>query len=380
MLPAMRPATGWLLLPVSEGDPSLYETAIDVADEAWLLLHQVSEVSDRGRAFVAALQPALNANDVERVWREFRSFVRQAEAFYHAATPLPWKSAPLNYYYSFLNLAKAVLVVRGLLPTGKIRHGLSSIAPLPNSGISDWKVEVRDGVFPRLFQHLLKNALPMNSGLDIDQLLAYSWPVSVQYVESGLGSPRLSPGRCVYRQDGTHSWALIAVPKTANIAAHPLLGPLLAASFKEVEPNKDFALRVLAFHGVATAQYQFWESLNAVPLSPDGSALTSELLAPLDKALPGAVNPPVLNTEIEFILSLPYDTGSGFVPMSELVATYAVIFFLSELVRYYPERLDYIAETRDGWLVESFVRSFPTQMLRLMLSATLGRTIILKRQ
>jgi hypothetical protein len=375
----LRPASGWILLHVRDGDLSVYETALDIAEEAWLLLHQVAEVSDRGQALIRTLQPALAEEHLEGVWREFRSYVRQAEAFYRAAAPLPWKSAPLNYYYSFLNLAKGVLVLRGLLPVGKVRHGLSSVFPPPHSGISEWKLTVLDGVFPLLYEQLFKQTIPIPSVLKIDQLLAYSWPVGLQYAESGFGLPKVSQCFCANRVNATHTWTLIALPRTTTVQTHSLLGPALSAMYREIESPKDFAREAFAFHGVATAQYQFFETLNPIPLNAEGGALTTDLLAPLYQAMPGAVHPPVNNVETQFVLSLPYETGIAFMPMTELVATYAVIFFLSELTRYYPERLDHIAETRDGWLAESFVKSFPIQMLRLMLSATLGRTIILKR-
>jgi hypothetical protein len=81
----------------------------------------------------------------------------------------------------------------------------------------------------------------------------------------------------------------------------------------------------------------------------------------------------------QFLVNLPYNTGNGYIAMNELCASYAVMFFLSELVRYHPHRLDDVAETRDGWPLGSFVKSCPTVVLRMMLNAITGRTIILSR-
>jgi hypothetical protein len=216
--------------------------------------------------------------------------------------------------------------------------------------------------------------------LQIGQLLAYSIPVGFQYAQAGLGDLRLTAGRCAYLRNATQSWILIAVQRRLNISTHPMLGPTLLSTFREIEAPKIFALQAFDLHAVATEQHQFWESINVTSLGPSDDTLTDDALAPLHQGLPGAVSPTVVHhDDAEFTLSLPYDTGTGFLPMSELVASYAVIFFLSELVLYYPERLDRVAETHDGWLIESFVRSFPTQMLRLMLNAILGRTIVLKR-
>jgi hypothetical protein len=40
------------------------------------------------------------------IWREFRNFVRQAEAYYWAGSQVKDSSASLLYYYSMLNLAR----------------------------------------------------------------------------------------------------------------------------------------------------------------------------------------------------------------------------------------------------------------------------------
>lgn len=376
MLPPTRKGPGWILLHVRDDTLSVFQTSIDVADEVWLMLHQVSEVSERGQDLIRTLQPGLASPDVTETWRDFRAFVRQAESFYRAAVPLTWKSAPLNYYYSFLNLAKGILTLHGELPHRKVRHGLSSVSPSVNSGVGDWRVVVRDGVFPLLYQQRFAQAIPQGTELSVCQLLAYSSPVQSQYQESDFGMPKTIPCNCVLRTSSGDAWTLLAMPKVAKISAHPLLGPSLAANYREVEPPKDFAREAFGFHAVATASMQFFEAIDTVPF--DGIQ-SSDLLEPLLEALPDAVEAPTVSEDSQFVLNLPYDTGSGFFPMSEMVATYAVIFFLSELVRYYPERLDHISETNDGWVVESFVRSFPTHMLRFMLTATLGRTVILKR-
>jgi hypothetical protein len=62
-----------------------------------------------------------------------------------------------------------------------------------------------------------------------------------------------------------------------------------------------------------------------------------------------------------------------------MAISYIIVFFLCELVRYYPDRLDDVAETNAGWLIESFVKSAPTLMLRLMLNAVLRRNFLIRR-
>jgi len=106
----------------------------------------------------------------------------------------------------------------------------------------------------------------------------------------------------------------------------------------------------------------------------DGGRIQSALLS---EAL-GCFFPAVDSIEHQMGLGLPYRTASGIVPMNEAAAMYAVVYFLSSLVRYQPAYMDAISENSDAWLVESFVKSAPSQLLRYMVSATLGYSLIIE--
>ena len=374
-----RPGTGWLWLHLSDGQFSVSETELEVVEEIWLMLHQVAEVADRGRELVRRFQPSLPEGDVEETWRRFRAYVRQGEGFYRAATGLPWKSAPLNYYYSFLNLAKALLTARGRLPSEKVLHGLRSIVPQQNSGVGDWRVLTREGVFRLLYEQQFGLPIPVGLELKIDQLLAYPRSVALQYQESGFGPTKSGPGVCLGRTDTTDAWTLIGIPKQLSVLNHPRLNQTLTAEYVQIEAPHRLLMETFGFHAVAVRTFDFFESRKLLPRDPQGNVFPEPLLRPLRLALPDAVSPPLTNDLQQFSINLPYDSGGAYTPMNALCALYAVMFFLSELVRYHPHRLDYVGETKDGWLVESFAKTCPIEMLRYLLNAITGRTMILKR-
>jgi hypothetical protein len=369
----------WLHLHFREESFNVYSSDIDLADEAWLLVHQLSEVRERGEAHIRFCQPQLRADMVTQVWKEFRAFVRQSEGFYRAAIGLPWKWAPLNYYYAFLNLAKAILTADGVLTAGtfagmRVRHGLASKAPRTGAGVVDWTVQVREGgVFPRLYTRVMKCKVSKGTDLNVAQLLGYSTPISLQHLESDCGPLRTYPGNCVLLGDSEASWTMIAIPRAAGVA--DLFPATFLTHYREIQTPKAVALQVFGFHAVASADMQFFESIEVLRKEVSVSAAC----AALHMAAPRSIFPPVVSSNHQFVLHAPCEATTGPIPMSEMLATYAAVFFLSELVRYHPDVLDDVAEMRDAWLVESFVRSVPSHMLRMMLPVVLNRTVLLDR-
>src|SRR6267143_5486899 len=100
-------------------------TTRPVPTEIFSALSYLSEIPSVGKEFVAARNP--HVADVELVYRRFRAFLRQARTFWDAAQPLHHRAGPLNYYYSFLNLAKAYICLAYPDPVaGRPHHGLSA--------------------------------------------------------------------------------------------------------------------------------------------------------------------------------------------------------------------------------------------------------------
>jgi YaaC-like Protein len=56
--------------------------------------------------------------------REALGYVEQAAEFYDAAENPQIRSRPLLYYYSFLNVTKALLIARGVRLPPRTRHGV----------------------------------------------------------------------------------------------------------------------------------------------------------------------------------------------------------------------------------------------------------------
>jgi hypothetical protein len=104
------------------------------------------------------------------------------------------------------------------------------------------------------------------------------------------------------------------------------------------------------------------------------------LLLDFKKCL-GTVAYPILSTsQSEFMICLPCKTvAETSAPMSAELATYAMLYFLSSLVRYHPDYMDAIAQSSDAWLIESFVKSAPLDLMRSLTARVLGYSLVMER-
>src|SRR5207248_8363920 len=131
----------------------LLTTSPDIEHELWSTLEYYSEVEEVGIDLIRTkgLQPPH-----KEIFNSFQAFVRQAKSYYSSAKTLHYRSSSLLYYYSFMNLAKAYLLLKDpdsmMNPTaGQVYHGL--IRPRNNN--SDFMleaIEVRGGIFPAFYE------------------------------------------------------------------------------------------------------------------------------------------------------------------------------------------------------------------------------------
>jgi len=84
----------------------------------------------------------------------------------------------------------------------------------------------------------------------------------------------------------------------------------------------------------------------------------------------------------DFDLALPYQdtTHTTPIPMNEVLAIYAVMFYLSSLVRYRPNYLEALLNHKPAWLIENFVNSTPELFLRILVSKIIGTDFVFRRR
>lgn len=324
-------------------------------------------------------------DELTKCWREFRAYIRQAEGFYRGAKVLHWKSSPLNYYYSFLNLAKAVCLVQGALPAQAaaepriIRHGLSARVVVGDPDVWRLAVGQADDVFPILYRVSFGMAINPNTLLDARDLLGYVIPIGWQLKVSDRASMiRSFLCRWAMLVRDREQWDVIAIPMAAPLDA---MWNTLSAVYEELDPatTKDFAFRIFNMHAVVATRFRFFQRRQPAVTDQPGVWQPTVLQAGLQQALPNAVFENIHGSPDEFLLCLPYTADGLSLPLNEMIACYAIMFFLSSLVRYHPDYIDTIAESSDAWLIESFAKSAVITTVRYMTARVLGYTLIVSR-
>ena len=347
------------------------------ADEIWQFLKSYSVVKSRGNELMTAY---LVPNDKKRVTIErFSSFITQAENYWRGTDKLSFKSSPLLYYYSFLNLVKAYLVLVDPDLPDRIKHGLSWQGT--SKSLTKLKLSVGqtdNNVFARYHKKVFSgNGLPIS--VNLIELFSYLPANSLEFEESKLGDTKVHPVKCrmMVNKRASKYWAAFAIPKGSFLKHHYRSFPLLKTKFEFCDiPENTSALEKIktAFNVPAAewASYDFFQSndVNQKPMISGGFLI--QIIVSEFNDLFGYYKAHInrtgsLYSQYSSFLSLPYSPRSKLI-LNEEVSAYAVMFFMSELVRYRPDFLDNLFGDRLLWLFESYVNSYPVIFLNYISS------------
>ena len=75
----------------------------------------------------------------------------------------------------------------------------------------------------------------------------------------------------------------------------------------------------------------------------------------------------VYDDEFDYLLSSPLRLNMQ-LPMIEPISIYSIMYYMGSLVRYHPNYIEKLLESRDGWIIERFVKSTPNTFLRYMVN------------
>lgn len=179
-------------------------------EEALGWLDYISEVRDAGITF---LRSHGHAKSPQKSFLLFQAFVRQAKSFYRSAENLDYRSSPLNFYYCFLNLAKAYILVNQPQFKGtRITHGLSyKLTPGPLS--KQTIIVAKTGVFPAFYRQMIGVQLTNPVRSNVSTILAYCMDIQHEYQTAGFGPSRAMPGKLSIAIDrpANDSWLVAAI-------------------------------------------------------------------------------------------------------------------------------------------------------------------------
>lgn len=272
-------------------------------------------------------------------------FWKQAKNFYHASEMLPIESKPLTDYYCCMNAAKALLAIKGApgVNLDNIDHGIGSDRNnWKTDNLADAKVQFcAKGVLAELSKYLGEDA--QRNTYSVYDIL-YNIPCvhrafSITYARPELFIPIKNIGFCLYT-DKAKGWlqfevdkrysngtALKNIPSTYESLPNNTKEKYLMRSKKRFDwdihdRNKTTKLKNLSeYHKKVRKDIHY--------------IVGDTRLWYLKKKMPGS--DPKLNR-------------------NSITLIFAVMHWLSELVRYNPLKFESLMKTKQNWLINEFVQ------------------------
>jgi hypothetical protein len=324
----------------------------------WRFITLAADVPERGRQLFTGSRA-----DKNRAWREFRNYIRQARAYDDAASGVAGSSAALLYYYAILNLAKAELLLShpANIIGQRIHHGLS-YNPTRGKTITGDVLSVQDGVFPLLYEKRTGRQLPLSEKLEIKRLLANCPELLDELDETGIGKATFSNVIYAAVSDSQEMWSLLGLDRPNDLGTGTPTRRLFNRYFLPVRPPGRWQEVLAISPRLPTGDLYFFEqrTKDSVLASPEELAVRTwgELRDILDYSMQEGYD----------ALICPSLYKSRMLPMPASLARYALMFYVSSLVRYKPSQLDPQSQGRQAWLLDSFTNEASLLLLRAALS------------
>lgn len=385
-MPALRLFDGSKTIAITKSQQSLSFTVNPINVELWLLLGSIVEVREKGLTLFKRKRN-LSKVALSHTYDRFRAFCYQARNYYDSASHLPWDSSPLLYYYSFMNLAKAIILLHKDLPDKAI-HGLHFPTEYVAGSIRSHNIHLisdyNKGIFPILYETIFQHQ-PSVANFNAFKLFRYISQVYKQTASVGLNkfNHLLGYAKLVVNRNPSpgSGWLVILGPMDTDLTQKWPFSAKFRNFFEVVDKNHNTMGALSTVFGMKVSElsrFKIYQSVNTRALNV---ARDSDFCNDLFSAAPNVITERVFPVPSDFVYNLPYqqDKNRRWVDMNDFLAIYILMFYLSSLVRYRPDTLRHLSQTKDRWILESFVVSTPVIFLRHCVNILLGEQIVLER-
>lgn len=338
-------------------------------DFLWFLLRRLADVpASVDGLFVGP------AKESRKRYADFRAYVRQGKTYWDAGLATNGAPSALLYYYGALQLAKAELTTDRFAPDlASIHHGLSLRRGATNSIKGDCLV-VRGGVFRELVRKRTGVDLPSGTSFKVTNLLSLIPEIGLEMSDFGTNRTPTVPGCYAVAMSDTEAWALV----------------LLAVGDQTLESESVYRKLMKNFEEISIAEFSEWRSVFAMSSRRYGRGVrlfqsknTSSTTSGLTQAdINWAVEQlydcagdhvrPAGKAGADFWMTPTIAKSKPLVLPLDLIR-YAVIFYLSSIVRYHPATLDPNTQSAQSFLMDSVSNQVPMNLLAGMLDGITGR-------
>lgn len=318
-----------------------------------IIWSSIRHLCSRGVAedIASRLHGVKRVGDIKAVSRNLKLYIQQAHEFYEAAQSAKANTAPLIYYYSFLNLAKALCEIRkpGFHKRKECYgHGISW-RPNPNFLVNLEKEVVSlsyAGVWHALWETLTQSTFstPKGTKLSVKDMFLYCPEVSVEaYRAFGKDSKLISliNPDMLFDSAAKESWIRFSINRQElrqnRLTASNFINTILTSrtGYSEVRSDQS-ALRT-------------FESLTPIK-GTDGD----KVLKTLHSDVMGMNLFSHLNRGNKIDYSIPLQHHLP-LRMPQIMVLYSILFWLGSLVRYDPHSLHELRESHHWSLIDGFM-------------------------
>ena len=296
------------------------------------------------------------------------AYIDQGYEFFEAAQNPRFQSRPLLYYYAFLNLVKASLLIRRVPLPADAKHGISD--PRANSRkrlrFEGQTVRVpnrahnHSEIFPE-FLHLLGYEGSLPRDIKVLELLRFVPNVHRTYVKIEDCDPSLLPVAAFdLLRDASHVWARLRLSDRDRDVRDVLPG---------IRRRRRF--RALLHQVESGSAHEIWFETAAFAGRRRGIDRAIGVAA---KKIRSAGVATLLTTQQGYRWYLVNARPRDYVPY--LAAAYAAMFYLGSITRYKPDVYHKIISGRHSWVIEEFLATQPMQFLHCLASELAGVDVV----
>jgi hypothetical protein len=294
-------------------------------------------------------------------------FIDQALEFFQAADNPKLYSRPLNYYYSFLNLAKMAMLVKGVPLPPTARHGISD--PRANLRtrlrISGQRVRSEtcagdhSQVFPELV-HMLGGEITTPRNFKIPVLLSQMPGIHRTYCRVTKSAPQFLPiRRLELLRENRELWVRLAFSK---------IDKDVTSTLPRIRNRQEFR-RV--FGQVQSADdNEIWFESGVIHGPTNATDRAIRELAEIVREI--GVWPILTSSGNRFYFCAVPKRDQ----LPALASIYAVMFYLGSITRYKPYDFEKIVTHKHAWLIGEFLNTQPTQFLYVLASHLDGVEVV----
>lgn len=354
-----RKMTGYMDLHLSLFPKILLHSNRPLNDEIFSSLHYLSEIEEVGYDFIRS-NGFKNKREIKKTYSLFQAFIRQGKTFFESADSLEYRAQPLFYYYSFLNLTKAYLCIRNpSIFSKKLYHGL--VHKHKSTKFTDQTIKTNNGVFPYLYEQLTGKPIKIGTALNISALFGYIPEIGYEHnlVKYGVRKNTAGISRILSNKSDGY-WPFLAIIRNEELFKNVKYFKRIFSFFDQVDMPKGDARNALNLDAANWAHYVYLQGNKTY--KPDSSGNIPGIRQETIETVKKCIIPMATKSELDFRIFMPLKRNMQ-IDFNDILASYVIMYYLGSLVRYFPDYLESLLNSKHAWIIENFTKNVSSAFL-----------------